>query len=60
MGEGVIAHLVALVEDALDQAGMRFRVGADDEEGRIDILLFQDVENRRCPLRIRPVVERQR
>ena len=60
MGEGVVADLVAFGEDALDQPRMGLGVGADDEETRLDVLFLQDIENRRRPLRVRPVVECQR
>ena len=60
VGEGVIADLVALGEDALDEAGICLAVLADDEERRLDALLLQDVEDLRRPLGARAIVERQR
>ena len=57
MGVGVIADIVALGEDPSHEIGIGLRVLADDEEARANVLLLQDIENLRRPVRIGTVVE---
>jgi len=54
MREGVVANLVALSQNPLDNAGMRFRICPDDKEAGVDFLFFQDIQDCRRPLRVRP------
>ena len=60
MGIGVVADLMAFGQHPLHQAGMRLHVGADHEEGGGHVLVLQDVQDRRRPVRIGPVIEGQR
>ena len=57
MGVGVIANIVALGEYPSHEIGIGLRVLADDEEARANVLLLQDIENLRRPVRIGTVVE---
>ena len=43
MREGVIADLMALGQHALDKPRVGLAVLSDDEEGRLDALLLQDI-----------------
>src|SRR5580692_9448784 len=57
MSEGVVTDVVAgliFVPDDFRKLAGRF---ADDEEGRRNIFLFQDIENLRSPFFVGPVVE---
>src|SRR5438552_2981222 len=60
MRVGVAADLVALADHALEQAALGEGILADNEEGRVNLLLLEDVEDMRCPARVRTVVEGQR
>ena len=55
----MIADLVALGDYAFYDVGRCLAVLADDKEGGLDVLAFQDIKDLRRPDRIRPVVERQ-
>src|SRR5216684_3096291 len=57
MSERMIADLVSLAENALGQRVVGFRLSPNQKESSSGVLLFQDVENLRRPLRIRAVVE---
>jgi hypothetical protein len=57
MGVGVVADFVAFAHHALHEADILSGLGADEHEGSLDVLLFQDVENLRRPLGIGAVVE---
>ena len=59
MGEGVVAHVVALGQHTLHERGISLRVVADDEEAGMDALVFQDVEDLRRPVGVGTVVEGQ-
>jgi hypothetical protein len=59
MREGVISYVVPLGENALNEFGIGLGVLADDEEGCVNILGFQDVEDFRCPFGVGTVVERE-
>ena len=50
MGEGVIAEIVPLGESSLHKSRIGGAVLADDEEGRVDALFLQDVEDFRRPM----------
>jgi hypothetical protein len=58
--EGVHAELVAFGDDAPREVGVVDHGGADREECRGGAVLAQDVQDARRPLRIGPVVERER
>src|SRR5262245_36901755 len=60
MGERVIADVVPFGKDPPHEIGIGLRVLADDEKARTDALLFQDIENLWCPIRIGTVVEGER
>ncbi len=51
---------MALVQHPLHQAGMGFHVGADDEEGGLDMLGLEDYQDAWRPFRIGTVVEGER
>ena len=51
VGEGVVAEIVPLGQHALHEPRMGRAVLADDEEGRVNALLLQDVEDFWRPLR---------
>jgi len=55
----VVADVVAGGEGAAHQLRMLFRVVADDEEGGLDALLLEDVEDLGRIARVRAVVEGQ-
>src|SRR3974390_3411548 len=59
MRVGVIAELMALGEDSLDQSRTRLGVAADDEKRRLHMFGFEDIEDLRRPLRIGTVIECQ-
>ena len=48
MGIAVIADNVSLIDHALYQLRLRFRIGHRDEEDSADILFFQNIQNLRC------------
>ena len=60
MGESVVPDCVAFVINPFCDAGKFVRLNADQEESCIRVLLFQDVKNPRCPLRIGAVIEGER
>ncbi len=60
MGEGVVADLVAFAIDALHDADVLLGLFADHEEGALDVVLLEDVEDLRGPLGVGPVVEGER
>ena len=60
MRECVISYLVAFRENALHKARIGFRIAADDEERRRDVLRLQDIEDFRRVFRIRTIVEGER
>ena len=60
MGESVIADLVTLVHHAAQQIRIRLAVLADDKKCRRNVFLFENVEDRRRPLRIGTIVKSQR
>ena len=47
MGEGVVADLVAFAIDALHGADVLLGLLADHEEGALDVVLLEDVEDLR-------------
>ena len=51
VGIGVAADLMPFADHALEQAALGQRIFADDEEGRRNLLGFQDVEDLRGPAR---------
>jgi len=55
----MIADVVAVADDAFYQTGIFLPVTADDEKRRGDVFALQNVQNLRCPLRIRSIVKRQ-
>ena len=57
MRVGVIADLVAVVVDALQEADVVLGDLADHEEGADDVVLLEDGEDLRSPLGVRAVVE---
>ena len=59
VGERVGPDLVPAGQLRPDELGVPGRLGADDEEGGRDAVAAQDVEDRRRPLGVRAVVERQ-
>ena len=60
MAVAMVADLVAVGDDPLQQAGMLQRILADDEEGAGDMMLFQHRQDFRRPGRVRAVIEGQR
>ena len=60
MRVGVVADLVAFAHHALHQADVLRGLVADHQEGALDALLLQDVEDLRRPLGIGSVVEGER
>ena len=59
MGEGVIADLVSLAQDAAEQRGVQLGILADDEERRRRVARVERVEDHRRPRAVWPVVERE-
>src|SRR5262249_5027993 len=57
--ERMIADVVSLGDDALDQSRIGLPVLADDEKRRLNVFAFKNVQNLRRPYLIRPVVEGQ-
>jgi len=57
MRVGVVANLVAVFVDALHEPDVVLGDFADHEEGADDVVLLEDGEDLRCPLRVRAVVE---
>ena len=57
---GVAADLMPFVDHPLQEAALGKRIFTDDEEGRGYALALQHVEDLRRPLRVGPIVERQR
>ena len=56
----MVADVVALAHLAGDQPRLARHVLADDEEGRRDVLLLEDVEDLRSPAPVGAIVEGQR
>ena len=59
MGIGVASDLMTLPENAPDQAGMILRMFPYDKKGGVDMVLTQNVEDLRSPLRIGTVIKSQ-
>ena len=60
MGKAVVRHLVSLVGDAPHERRPARDVSSEQEEGRVNAMLAEDVEDTRCRRGVGPVVERQR
>ena len=60
MREGVIADFVSEIELTLYDFRILVRGLADHEKGRGRLFLMQDVDDLRCPLRVRAIVECER
>ncbi len=56
----MISKLMAFANDAVQQAGVLLHIPAHEEKRRGHLLGFEDVENLGSPLRVRPIVERER
>ena len=54
---GVITNLMTFVDNSSDQPRITLGIDPDQEEGRLDVCRFENVQNLRSPFRIRPVVE---
>ena len=54
---GVISDLVAFRHDPPNESRIIFGVYTDEKERGFHFRCFQNVENLRCPFRIRPVVK---
>src|SRR5437868_6424884 len=59
MGKGMVPDRVALVINALGNAGEFVGLNADQKESRSRVFALQHVENLRSPLRIGAIVKRQ-
>ena len=60
MGKRMIANLVTLINHAPQQLGMGLTILAHHKEGRRDVLAFQNIEDRRRPLRVGSIIEGDR
>ncbi len=60
VSEGVVADLVTFTVDALHDADVLLGFFADHEEGALDVVLLEDVEDLRGPVGIGAVVEGER
>ena len=60
MGKSVIADLVTFVDHAPQQLGMRLPVFAQHEKGSRHVFAFENIQDRRRPLRIRSVIKGKR
>jgi len=60
VGEGVVADLLTLPIHLADDVGVFGHLLADHEEGGLDVVTLQHVEDARRPDRIGPVVEGER
>src|SRR5260370_5364194 len=59
VGERVVADLMPFTVDAPNQILDRSGIGADDEEGRRDVIEVEHIEDRRRPPGIRAIIERE-
>src|SRR6266404_6416829 len=53
----VVPDLVSFVDDATDKPRVAFRVHSHEEEGRLYIRCFENVQDLRCPSRVGTVIE---
>ena len=59
MGEGVIANLVAFVDNALQELGVEITIEPDDEERRWHLFVLEYLKHLGGIERVRPIVEGQ-
>src|SRR5262245_13445872 len=57
VGERVVAEIMALLIDALDERAVSRARGANDEEGRKHTLLPENIQDLRSVLGVGPVIE---
>ena len=55
----MVTEGVPFTHYALDEFGVLFGPSTDHEEGSLEIVIAQDVENGGCSSRIRPIIETQ-
>jgi len=60
VGEGVHSDLVTICQDLPQNLRVRCHLGADHEEGGVDMVAAQHLEDLRSPDRVRSVVKGQR
>src|SRR6516162_1653386 len=60
MRPGMISNFMTLCEDAPNNLRVRSSILPDQEEGSLDVALFQHFEQTRCIFRTGPIVEGHR
>ena len=60
MSEGVVANLMALINDAAQQIGIRLPILSDNKKRGGNVFPFQNVKYSGRPLWIRAIVKRER